>query len=151
MELARKDNFTTSRQVLNPPTEVRLDKWLWAVRLFKTRTLAADACKAGHVRIAGQNAKPSHTVRLQETITARTGELTRTVKVIGLLEKRVSAKLISQFLEDHTPASEYQKPKEPYFPPLFQRAPGRGRPTKKDRRKIDSFRRESGEAGTVQS
>ena len=139
MESAKVFFPTTEISLLNPPTEVRLDRWLWAVRLFKTRTLAATACKAGHVKIANRNAKPSRSVRLHDIISARTGELTRTVKVLGLLEQRVGAKLVSQFLEDQTPASEYNKPRDPYFPPLFQRPPGRGRPTKKDRRNIDSL------------
>jgi ribosome-associated heat shock protein Hsp15 len=125
--------------MLNPPASVRLDKWLWAVRLYKTRTSAADAIKAGHVKIAGQNVKPSRHVKLQETIMARLGEITRTVKVVALLERRVGAKLVGQFCEDLTPASEYNKPREPHFVPLFTRRKGQGRPTKKDRRAIDRF------------
>ena len=140
MESAKIFFPATESAVLSPPTEVRLDRWLWAVRLFKTRTIAAAACKAGRVQIAGHIAKASRHVRTHDVITARTGELTRTVKVLALLEQRVGAKLVSQFLEDQTPASEYNKPKEPYFAPLFQRPAGRGRPTKKDRRAIDSLR-----------
>ena len=124
---------------MNPPTEVRLDKWLCAVRLYKTRTSAADACKAGHVKIAGLNVKPSHSMKLHEIIVAQIGEITRTVKVIGLVEQRVGAKLVSQFLEDQTPASEYNKPREPRFAPLFRRPKGQGRPTKKERRDITPF------------
>ena len=124
---------------MNPPTEVRLDKWLWAVRLYKTRTSAADACKAGHVRIGGLKAKPSHIMKLHEIIVAQIGEITRTVKVMGLLEQRVGARLVPQFLEDQTPASEYNKPREPRFAPLFRRPKGQGRPTKKERRDISRF------------
>jgi ribosome-associated heat shock protein Hsp15 len=124
---------------MNAPAEVRLDKWLWAVRLYKTRTSAADAIKAGHVRIQGRTVKPSHRVKPQEMITAQIGALTRTVKVLALLERRLGAKLVSQFLEDLTPASEYAKPREPKFAPLFSRRKGAGRPTKKDRRAIDPF------------
>ena len=124
---------------MNPPAEVRLDKWLWAVRLYQTRTSAADAIKAGHVKIAGRNVKPSHSVKLNEIIAAQVGELARTVKVLALLDRRIGAKLVSQFLEDLTPASEYTKPREPYFAPLFPRRKGEGRPTKKDRRAIDPF------------
>jgi ribosome-associated heat shock protein Hsp15 len=124
---------------MNPPAEVRLDKWLWAVRLYKTRTGAAVAIKAGHVRIDGRTVKPSHRVRRNEIIAAQTGELTRTVKVLDLLERRIGAKLVNQFLEDLTPASEYRKPREPHFAPLFSRPKGSGRPTKKERRAIDPF------------
>ena len=87
---------------MNPLTDVRLDKWLWAARLYKTRTLAAAAIKAGHVKVAGQSVKPAHSVKLNQIVVARIGPITRTVKVIGLLERRVGAKLVSQFLEDHT-------------------------------------------------
>ena len=124
---------------MNPLSDVRLDKWLWAVRLYKTRPLASAACKAGHVQVAGHNVKPSHRVKVHEIFVARIGEITRTVKVIGLLEQRVGAKLVGQFLEDQTPASEYNKPRAPHFAPLFVRPKGRGRPTKKDRRAIGPF------------
>ena len=120
---------------MNPP--VRLDKWLWAVRLYKTRTNAADAIKAGHVKAAGQNVKPSHQVKLDEIITARVGEITRTVKVLALLDRRVGARLVPEYFEDLTPASEYAKPRDPHFAPLFARRKGSGRPTKKERRAID--------------
>ncbi len=124
---------------MNPPPEVRLDKWLWAVRLYKTRSLATDAIKAGHVKVAGQNVKPSHSVKIGEVIVAQAGQITRTVKVVALLEHRVGAQLVSQFLEDQTPASEYDKPREPHFSPLFSRPKGAGRPTKQERRAIDPF------------
>ena len=124
---------------MNQPADVRLDKWLWAVRLYKTRTVAADACKAGHVKIGGLNVKPSHSVKINEIIVAQIGEITRTVKVIALLENRIGAKLVGQFLEELTPASEYEKPREPHFAPLFSRPRGQGRPTKKQRRAINPF------------
>ncbi|HEY2953142.1 MAG TPA: RNA-binding S4 domain-containing protein [Verrucomicrobiae bacterium] len=124
---------------MNSPAEVRLDKWLWAVRLYQTRTSAADAIKAGHVKIAGRNVKPSHRVKCNEIIAAQIGELTRTIKVLALLERRIGAKLVRQFLEDLTPASEYDKPRQPHFAPLFARRKGQGRPTKKERRDIGPF------------
>jgi ribosome-associated heat shock protein Hsp15 len=117
--------------------DVRMDKWLWAVRLYKTRTIAATACSSGKVRIGGHLVKPARSVRLGEVITAVAGEITRTIKVVSLVERRVSAPLAVQCYEDLTPPSEYQKPREPKFQPLAVRAPGTGRPTKKDRRQIE--------------
>jgi ribosome-associated heat shock protein Hsp15 len=124
---------------MNPATEVRIDKWLWAVRLYKTRTVAAEACKAGHVKVGGQTIKPSRDIRLGETIEAKTGEITHTVRVLGLIEQRVGAKLVSQYLEDLTPASEYEKPRLPSGRPLFLRPKGSGRPSKKQRRDWESL------------
>jgi ribosome-associated heat shock protein Hsp15 len=117
--------------------DVRMDKWLWAVRLYKTRTIAATACSSGKVRIGGHLVKPARSVRVGEVITAVVGEITRTIKVVSLVERRVSAPLAVQCYEDLTPLSEYQKPREPNFQPLAVRAPGTGRPTKRDRRKIE--------------
>ena len=120
--------------------EVRLDKWLWAVRLYKTRSVATAACRAGHVKIKGESVKPSHNVRLSEVITVRTGELNRTVKVIGLLEQRVGPKIVSQYLEDQTPAAEYLRVEQNRFLPHAPRRPkGSGRPTKKDRRQLENL------------
>lgn len=125
---------------MDPVGEVRLDKWLWAVRLYKTRSLATTACRAGHVKIKGENAKASHSVRVSEVITVRTGELNRTVKVIGLLDRRVSAKLVEQYLEDQTPAAEYLRAAEDRLQPRApQRAKGSGRPTKKERRQLEGL------------
>ncbi|HEX3799518.1 MAG TPA: RNA-binding S4 domain-containing protein [Verrucomicrobiae bacterium] len=115
---------------------VRIDKWLWAVRIYKTRTLAADACRNGRVTINGQPLKPSREVRINELVVAQTGDLTRTTKVLGLLERRVGASAVKQFAEDLTPASEYEKKREPVLQPLFFRPKGAGRPTKKDRRDL---------------
>ncbi len=118
---------------------VRIDKWLWAVRIYKTRTAAADACRHGRVIIAGQPVKPAREVKINELISARTGDITRTIKVIAPLEHRVGASLVAQYAEDLTPASEYEKPREPYLQPLFSRPRGMGRPTKRDRRKIEKL------------
>ena len=122
-----------------PPASVRIDKWLWAVRLFKTRGLAADACAAGKVRIQELPVKPSRGVKVGEVVTAVVGDITRTVKVLGLTDRRVGAKFVPLLIEDRTPPSELQKPREPHFGPIALRPKGAGRPTKKDRRKIDSF------------
>jgi ribosome-associated heat shock protein Hsp15 len=119
--------------------DVRIDKWLWAVRVFKTRSLATDACRNGRVTIGGQSTKPSRDVHIGETIVVQKDEMTRTFKVLGLLEKRVGAQVAKQYMEDLTPPSEFQKKREPNFVPPMYRPKGAGRPTKKDRRALDSF------------
>ena len=113
---------------------VRADKWLWAVRLFKTRTLAAAACDSGKVLLGERRIKPSRELRVGDVITATTGDIRRTVKVLATLDHRVGAKLVPQYMEDLTPEAERQKPREPFYnsPPLRPR--GSGRPTKKERR-----------------
>lgn len=119
-------------------SEVRIDKWLWAVRLYKTRSLATAACRAGHVKIKGENVKPSHNVRISEVISARTGEVNRVVKVVGLVQNRVGAKLVEKYLEDQTPAAEYLRAEQDRLQPQApRRARGSGRPTKKERRQIE--------------
>jgi ribosome-associated heat shock protein Hsp15 len=118
---------------------VRIDKWLWAVRLYKTRTTAAVACRAGHVKISGQNAKPSHPVRFGEIISAEINGITRVVRVLGLLHQRVGAKLVAQYLDDMTPASEYEKARENANWSRLAREPGTGRPTKRERRALQKF------------
>lgn len=121
-------------------TEVRLDKWLWSVRLYKTRSLAAAACTSGKVQLNGQSVKPSRAVKIGEVFTAVCGEITRTVKVVGLLGSRVGAKLVEQYAEDLTPPEEYAKPREKaYLPPPLVRPKGTGRPTKKERRSLNPF------------
>ena len=114
--------------------ETRIDKWLWAVRLFKTRSLAADACRNGHVTIAGNRVKPARDVRVGDVINARAGGVQRTVKVLGFPASRVGAKLVPEFMEDLTPASEYEKARETASAPQFSWSKGFGRPTKKSRR-----------------
>ena len=117
---------------------MRIDKWLWCVRLYKSRTLAAGACEAGQVKVGGQTAKASRAVREGDIIEAVSGEMTRTVKVVGLLGQRVGAKKVPEFMEDLTPPSEFQKKREPMAPPGY-RPKGKGRPTKRDRRILESF------------
>src|SRR5436190_23990333 len=114
---------------MTPPQSVRIDKWLWAVRLYKTRTLAADACRRGDVLVNEQPAKPSRDVRIGEIISAKTGHITRTVRVTGLIEKRVSAPVAAQNAEDLTPPEEYAKPREKDFSSGIVRPKGAGRPT----------------------
>ena len=121
------------------PESMRIDKWLWAVRLYKSRSLAIQACQAGHVKIAGQRVKPSREVRAGEVLTALTGHVHRTVKVLAPLERRVGAPLVSQFLEDLTPPEEYARAREEALQarPLYPK--GFGRPTKKQRRQFECF------------
>ena len=118
---------------------VRIDKWLWAVRLYKTRSLAADACRTGQVEISGRKVKPAREIHVGETVVTRVGEITRTTKVLGLIDKRVGAQAAKAFAEDLTPATEYAKRTESNFQPSGFRARGLGRPTKKERRALDGL------------
>ena len=125
---------------MEPAGEVRIDKWLWAVRLYKTRSLATAACRAGHVKFMGDSVKPAHIVRVGQVFTVRTGELNRTVKVLALLEQRVGARLVAEFAEDLTPAAEYLRAAEDRTQPRAPKRPkGAGRPTKKDRRDLEKL------------
>ncbi|MEI7596991.1 MAG: RNA-binding S4 domain-containing protein [Bacteroidota bacterium] len=118
-------------------TVVRMDKWLWSVRLFKTRSLATDACNAGKVKINGTPAKPSRNVKVGEELTVQIEQIRKTIKVLALLDKRVGAPLVAQFMEDLTPKEEYSKIDILIKRPLLVRDRGTGRPSKKDRRDID--------------
>jgi ribosome-associated heat shock protein Hsp15 len=119
--------------------EIRIDKWLWAVRIYKTRTQAAEACRGGHVEISGDKAKASRIVKIGDEIVIRASEMTRTVKITGLLDRRVGPKLVSTFMEDLTPPAEYEKAKERRSESGPVPIKGFGRPTKKDRRALKSF------------
>ena len=125
---------------MNAGEEVRVDKWLWAVRVFKTRSLAIAACQAGHVKVGEQRVKPARSVRVGDVLAVQVGEVTRTLKVVGLLERRVGAGLVKQYAEDLTPPSEYAKAREKRLEPLFHRPKGAGRPTKRERRLLDLMR-----------
>ena len=94
------------------PRGMRIDKWLWAVRLYKTRSLAIAACQAGHVKIKDQSVKPAREIRPNDIIEALTGYTLRTVKVLALLDKRVGAKLVPEYMQDLTPP-EVKDPKKP--------------------------------------
>ena len=112
----------------------RLDKWLWSVRVFKTRPLATAACRAGHVLINELEAKPGRDVHVGETIIVRVGVITRTLTVTGLPRSRVAAKQVPEFMTDLTPAAEYERAKQAGIEHMLARQRGLGRPTKKDRR-----------------
>lgn len=114
----------------------RLDQWLWSVRVFKTRAEAAAVCRNGRVQVNGLDAKPGRNVHIGEVVTARVGLIERTLKVVGLPRSRVGAKLLPAFVEDLTPASEYEKAKQANLEHMLARERGHGRPTKKDRREM---------------
>ena len=118
---------------------VRLDKWLWAARVFKTRGLASEACRQGRVRISGQPAKPSREVRVNDVVVVLKDNLTRQFKVLGLSSRRVAAPRAREYAEDQTAPSEFEKPREPNFRPFVFRPKGSGRPTKKERRDMGRF------------
>jgi|SRR2546423_15667648 len=124
-------------QVVHTPESVRIDKWLWAVRLYKSRSLATGACNAGHVKIGGTNVKPSRNVHAGEKITLLAGRVHRTVRVIALQDQRVGAKVVSQFLEDLTPLEEYARARDDAARVHFPK--GLGRPTKKQRRQLEGL------------
>jgi ribosome-associated heat shock protein Hsp15 len=117
--------------------ETRVDVWLWAVRVYKTRSIATDACKGGHVRVNGRSAKAATPVRVGDRVEARAGDRDRVFEVVKLIGKRVSAPLAAECAVDHSPPPP---PREEYVPPLFRRDPGTGRPTKRDKRALDRFR-----------
>ena len=122
-----------------PPAEntARLDKWLWVVRAFKTRGLAADACRAGSVAVNGKPAKPARDVRPGEIVTVQQGLLLRTLQVVAVPRSRVGAKLLPDYYTDLTPPAEYEKLRESKVQHLLAREKGSGRPTKRDRRLLD--------------
>ncbi|MBI2515634.1 MAG: RNA-binding S4 domain-containing protein [Opitutae bacterium] len=114
--------------------DTRLDKWLWSVRVFKTRAEAAAVCRNGRVQVNGLDAKPGRDVHAGETVTAKVGVVTRTLKVLGHPRSRVAAKQLPEFVQDLTPAAEYERAKQAGIEHMLARERGRGRPTKKDRR-----------------
>ena len=114
--------------------ELRIDKYLWAIRVFKTRSEATEACKGGKVKVAGIPAKPSRAIQAGEVIQVRKGIVTYTYKVLRPLEKRVGAKLVPDYAENLTPEEEMEKLKAPVESFFVTRDRGAGRPTKKDRR-----------------
>ncbi|MFS8618097.1 MAG: RNA-binding S4 domain-containing protein [Solitalea sp.] len=123
---------------------MRIDKWLWAVRLFKTRSLASEACKSGKVKIDGRSVKPSYILKGAEEITVQKGPEKKVVRVIDLLEKRVNAVTASQYYEDITPVTDAPGMPSAFHAPVFKRNRGAGRPTKKERREIDQLRSKTG-------
>jgi len=122
--------------------KVRIDKWLWAVRIFKTRSMAAEACKKGKVTVDGVSVKPSRDVRLNEIINLRVPPITRAYKVLAISGKRMSAKLAVDFVKDVTPQDQLNLLDATKNYGFEKRDRGTGRPTKHDRRLIDKLKRE---------
>lgn len=118
---------------------VRIDKYLWAIRAFKTRTDATDACKGGKVTVNGADVKPAREVKAGDVVTVRKGPVLYTYKVLAPLEKRVGAKDVPRFAENLTPQSELDKLHAPVETFFIRRDRGSGRPTKKERRDMDSL------------
>lgn len=119
--------------------KLRIDKYLWAIRVFKTRTLATEACKAGRIKLGGQNIKPSHEVKVGEIYSISKGAERKVIKVTGLLENRMDAKTVVNFFEDETPLEQTNQFKSMFHAPVLKRDRGTGRPTKRDRREIDDI------------
>lgn len=120
-----------------PAERARLDKWLWCVRLFKTRALATDACRAGAVLVNDLPAKPAREVHAGEVVSVRQGIMTRTLRVVAMPTARLGAKLVPAHCEDLTPAAEFEKVRAQRVQHLLAREKGTGRPTKRDRRRIE--------------
>ena len=120
-------------------TEARIDKWLWSARIFKTRTLAAEACKNGRVAVNGIAVKPSRMVKTDDVISVRKPPVTYSFRLISPIEQRVGAKLLPDIYENVTPKDQYDLLEMTRISGFVDRARGTGRPTKKDRRQMDSF------------
>ena len=120
-------------------SEARIDKWLWAARIFKTRSIASDACKKGKISVNGTPVKPSRTVKNGDVISVRKSPITYSFKLLQPIEKRVGAKLIPEIYQDMTPAEEYERLELSRISGFVGRARGTGRPTKKERRELDNF------------
>ena len=119
--------------------EARIDKWLWAARIFKTRSIAADACKNGRVTIKGVNVKPSRPLKVGEVVDVRKPPVTYSFKVLKCIEQRVGAKLLPDIYENVTDPKQYEILEMSRISGFIDRARGTGRPTKKDRRAMESF------------
>lgn len=123
----------------NKAKEARIDKWLWAARIFKTRTMAAAACKKGQVTLEGAQLKPSRIIHVGDTINVRKPPITYSFRVLQAIERRVGAKLIPEILENVTTPEQYELLEMSKISGFINRAKGTGRPTKKDRRSLDAF------------
>lgn len=117
----------------------RIDKWLWAARIFKTRSIAVEAIKNGRVSIGGMNVKPSRPIKVGETIDVRKPPVTYSFKVLKTIEQRVGAKLIPEIYENVTDPKQYELLEMSRISGFVDRARGTGRPTKKERRALDTF------------
>lgn len=123
--------------------DVRIDKWLWAVRVFKTRSMATEACKLGRVTIDGMNVKPSHIIKVGDKISVRKPPITFTFEVLALLDNRVGAKLVPNYLKNVTTPDQYELLEMARIGGFVKRQKGLGRPTKKDGREMKEFTEEA--------
>ncbi len=119
--------------------EARIDKWLWAARIYKTRTIAAEACKKGHITLNGAQVKPARTIKEGDVIGVKKNPITYTFRVLQAIEKRVGAKLLPEIMENITTAEQYELLEMSRISGFIDRAKGTGRPTKKERRDLDDF------------
>ena len=119
--------------------EARIDKWLWASRIFKTRSIAADACKNGRVTVGNVTVKPSRMVNVGETVSVRKPPITYSFCILKTIEQRVGAKLLPEIYENVTAPEQYELLEMTRISGFVDRARGTGRPTKKDRRSLDAF------------
>ena len=124
---------------------MRIDKYLWCIRLFKTRSIATDACKKGHVKIDETNLKPSKEVFGSEEITVRKNQINYKIRVLDIPPNRVGAKLVDLYRKDLTPKEEFEKTELLKYSKDYYRKKGTGRPTKKDRRDIEDYYDDSNE------
>lgn len=123
--------------------EARIDKWLWAARIFKTRTIAAAACKKGQVTMGGVQLKPSRMVKVGDIVDVRKSPITYSYKILQAIENRVGPKLVPEVLENVTAPEQYELLEMSKISGFVNRARGTGRPTKKERRQLDDFREET--------
>ena len=117
----------------------RIDKWLWASRIFKTRSIAADACKNGRVTMKGSRVKASHMVKEGDVVEVRKPPVTYSFRILKAIEKRVGAKMLNEIFENITPPDQYELLEMNRISGFVDRARGTGRPTKKERRALDAF------------
>lgn len=119
--------------------EVRIDKWMWATRIFKTRTIAVEACKKGRVMIGGVTVKPSRMIKVGDVIQVRKPPITFSFRVLALTERRMGAKLVPEYLENVTTPDQYEILEMNRISGFVNRSKGMGRPTKKERRELEQF------------
>ena len=119
--------------------EIRIDKWMWATRIFKTRTIALEACKKNRVMVNDVPAKPSRMIKVGDIVQVRKPPVTYSFKVLDITSNRVGAKLVPQFLENITSPEQYELLELQKISGFVDRARGTGRPTKKERRELDDF------------
>lgn len=119
--------------------EVRIDKYLWAMRIYKTRSIATDACKCGRVKMNGVEVKPSRSFHVGDVFTVRKGHITYTYRILQLANNRLGAKMVPEYLQDITPKEQLELLELARFAAQSGRDRGTGRPTKKDRREIEQF------------